>query len=303
MSTPTSLPPPTLDEWERGGDFLPYRGHRIFYRTSTAAAEPGRETLLLIHGFPTASWDWAKLWGPLASHFRLVALDLIGFGFSDKPSDFPYSTMAQAELIQTLMRTLGIARAHVLAHDYGDTIAQELLARQLDGDPGLTLASLCLLNGGLFPETHRPVLMQKLLLGPLGPLLARLTNRRVFTQNLRQVFGPATPPSPAELDGFWQLAARADGIAVLRKHLRYMVERRQHRARWVGALQRAALPLRLIDGAADPVSGAHMAVRYRELIAQPDVVLLEGIGHFPQVEAPAAVLSAFLAFHGRGGPG
>ena len=51
-----------------------------------------------------------------------------------------------------------------------------------------------------------------------------------------------------------------------------------------------------MNGAVDPVSGAHMAARYRELIPHPDIVSLEGIGHYPMVEAPQAVLEALLAF-------
>jgi pimeloyl-ACP methyl ester carboxylesterase len=60
-------------------------------------------------------------------------------------------------------------------------------------------------------------------------------------------------------------------------------------------------PLTLIDGAADPISGAHMAARYRELVPRADVTLLEGIGHYPQVEAPGAVVEAYSAFRARVG--
>jgi pimeloyl-ACP methyl ester carboxylesterase len=63
----------------------------------------------------------------------------------------------------------------------------------------------------------------------------------------------------------------------------------------------AEVPLTLIDGAADPISGAHMAARYRELVPRAEVTLLDGIGHYPQVEAPAAVLEAYAAFRGRVG--
>jgi len=79
----------------------------------------------------------------------------------------------------------------------------------------------------------------------------------------------------------------------------YMAERRRHRERWVGALQATSVPLRLINGPEDPVSGAHMVERYRELVPAPDVVLLPGIGHYPQVEDPAGVADAFHALHDR----
>jgi pimeloyl-ACP methyl ester carboxylesterase len=76
-----------------------------------------------------------------------------------------------------------------------------------------------------------------------------------------------------------------------------MDERKRTRERWVSALVRSPVPLRVIDGAADPVSGKHMVERYRELVPNADTVLLEGIGHYPQIEAPRAVLDAFATFH------
>jgi pimeloyl-ACP methyl ester carboxylesterase len=81
--------------------------------------------------------------------------------------------------------------------------------------------------------------------------------------------------------------------------IRYMPEREAQRERWVAAMQRCGLPLRVIDGAADPISGAHMVARYRQLIPAPDTVLLDDIGHYPQDEAPELVLEHYLAFRQR----
>ncbi|MGB1582040.1 MAG: alpha/beta hydrolase, partial [Nevskiales bacterium] len=109
-------------------------------------------------------------------------------------------------------------QAHVLAHDYGDTVAQELLARhndrQANGGAGVELLSMCLLNGGLFPETHRARLVQKLLNSPLGVILVRLMNKRSFEQSFSAVFGPQTQPSQDELDAFWQLVSREGGVRI-----------------------------------------------------------------------------------------
>jgi pimeloyl-ACP methyl ester carboxylesterase len=116
---------------------------------------------------------------------------------------------------------------------------------------------------------------------------------------MKAVFGPATPPSPALTDELWTLLRHNDGHRVLHRVIGYMAERSQHRERWVGALVRTRAPLRLIDGPSDPVSGAHMVARFREVIPDADVVELPGIGHYPQIEDPAGVLRAFLAFHER----
>jgi pimeloyl-ACP methyl ester carboxylesterase len=277
-----------LDDWRAGGaDFL-WRGHRIFTRAGGA-----REPVLLVHGFPTASWDWAPIWPAITARHRALTLDLLGFGWSAKPTAFPYSVLAQADLCEAVLAHHGVGRYHLVAHDYGVSVAQELLAR----DRG-QLASVCLLNGGLFPETHRALPVQKLLESPLGPLLARRIRFPQFAAGMRRIWG-THPLARAELEAMWQLASASDGTAVMPKLLGYIAERKQQRARWVGALVDARVPVRLIVGLVDPVSGAHMAARYRELVPAPDVVELPGVGHYPQVEAPDAVTAAVLAHLAR----
>ena len=286
----SALPGIALADWRAQGRNFSFKGQSIRY---WAAGEG--EPLLLIHGFPTASWDWHYLWQPLAQQYRVIACDMLGFGFSAKPRGHAYSLLEQADLQQALLVQLGIdGPVHVLAHDYGDSVAQELLARHQEGR--LRLASCVFLNGGLFPETHRPVLMQKLLLSPLGPLLGRGFSRAKLQANLNKVFGPQTPPSEAELDAFWALIAHNDGPRVMHRLIRYILDRRANRERWVTAMQNTPVPMRVIDGASDPISGAHMVERYRQLITAADTVLLPGIGHYPQVEAPTEVLAHYAQF-------
>ncbi|MBO2928273.1 alpha/beta fold hydrolase [Metapseudomonas otitidis] len=285
-----ALPGIPLGDWRAQGRDLLFHRHRIRY-WEVGQGEP----LLLIHGFPTAAWDWHYLWQPLAERYRVIACDMLGFGDSDKPRGHDYRLLEQADLQQALVRHLGIdVPVHLLAHDYGDSVAQELLARHHEGRA--RIASCVFLNGGLFPETHRPVLVQKLLLSPLGPLIGRGFSRAKLGANFGKVFGPATQPSAAELDDFWSLVAAHDGPAVMHRLIRYIPERREQRDRWVAAMQKGGVPLRVIDGAVDPISGAHMVARYRELIPEPDTVLLEHIGHYPQTEAPSQVLQHYLAF-------
>ena len=285
---------PTPADWRALGDWFEWRGQRVFFR-SAGTGPP----LLLIHGFPTASWDWCALWPGLVARYRLLALDLMGFGFSDKPRTFPYSTAAQADLCEAFLAREDVTSYRVLAHDYGLTVTQELLARDSPSSP--RLVSACLLNGGLFPETHRPLPLQRLLASPVGPLLARLISYRTFSASLRRIWG-RHPPEESELEALWELVTHKDGLRVMPALIGYMAERRRFRERWVGAVQRAAVPIRLVCGLDDPVSGAHMVARYRELVPRPDVVELPGVGHYPQLEAPEAVLSAALDFFAVSAP-
>ena len=284
-------------QWAQARRILDTGRQRIAY---WCAGDPEAPPLLLIHGFPSASWDWHYLWQPLAERFRVMACDMLGFGFSDKPTRHRYSLLEQADVQQLLLAKLSEERpVHVLAHDYGDSVAQELIARHNEGRA--SLASCVFLNGGLFPETHRPVLTQKLLLSPLGPWLGRLFSRASLGKNFTRIFAPQSPPKPEELDALWQMICFNNGPAVLHRLIRYMLQRRQWRERWVSAMQHTRVPMRVIDGALDPISGAHMVRRYCELIPSADAVLLDNAGHYPQLEAPASVLEHYLAFYEQRG--
>ncbi|WP_297832360.1 alpha/beta hydrolase [Pseudomonas sp.] len=279
-----------LSVWRTCGQDFAFRGQTLRYWASGKG-----EPLLLIHGFPTASWDWHYLWRPLAQHYRVIACDMLGFGDSSKPLKHEYTLLEQADVQQALLNHLNVTQpVHVLAHDYGDSVAQELLARHCDGS--FSMASCVFLNGGLFPETHRRLLVQSLLLSPVGWLMGRLFSRQSLVKSFNQIFGPNTRPSESEMDDFWSLIETHQGPRVIHRLIHYIPERIVQRDRWVAAMRKGAVPMRVIDGAADPISGAHMVERYRQLIPEADTVLLQDIGHYPQIEAPVLVLRHYMAF-------
>ncbi len=284
----------SISKWISTGRFLDFDGHQISWKQAGSESNP---CLVLIHGFPTSSWDWHLLWDDLARDFHVVTLDMLGFGLSDKPRDHDYRIAEQADICESLLAQLNISEYHILAHDYGDTVAQELLARFDSGESKQTLKSVCLLNGGIFPEAIQPLLIQKLLLSPIGALVGLLTSYKAFTANLRKIC--ARPLPEDELKMFWQLMQHNGGRRVIHKVIHYMTERKENRDRWVGALQKSSVPMRLIVGLEDSISGAHMAARYRELIPDSDIVELPGVGHCPQVEAPNEVLAAAREFQVR----
>ncbi|PJZ53659.1 alpha/beta fold hydrolase [Leptospira adleri] len=282
----------TLQEWKQNGSYYSYRDWKIFFK------EEGKgEYLLLIHGFPTSSFDWEKIWEPLKKKYKLIASDLLGFGFSSKPR-IDYSIFMQADIIESLLAERGIDEVNILAHDLGDTVAQELLARFIERKKskkkGIKIRRMILLNGGIFPESHRPRFIQKLLHSPIGWILSLLMNRNSFQKSFSAVFGKNTKPSQEELDQFWNLVSSDGGTKIAHLLIRYIQERKLHRERWVGAILEAPIPIRMINGIADPVSGAHLVERYRELSPRADIIELKEIGHYPQVEAPNEVLKAIF---------
>ncbi|HVE56021.1 MAG TPA: alpha/beta hydrolase [Pyrinomonadaceae bacterium] len=282
-----------LNDWKESGKYFESDGLSVFYHLT----EKADEVLLCLHGFPASSFDYHKIWNELAKEFAVLSFDLVGYGFSAKPPGFDYTTADQVDVLQKLLEHLEIRRVHILAHDYGNTITQELLARDSEKRLNFSILSICMLNGALFPETHRPILAQKILISPLGFLFGKLISDRVFKRSLASVFGANTQPTAAELEDFAYLFKYNKGKRIAHKLIRYMTERAKFRARWTGALETMKPPFRMINGSADKVSGAHLVKRFREVVPfQTDLIELENIGHFPHLEAPEIVLDKFFEF-------
>lgn len=276
-----------LSMWKSSGQFFDWKGHSIFVQDTAA---PNKPVLLLIHGFPTASYDFHQLWPDLAETHRLVAFDMLGYGYSDKPRTWQHSIFNQADIAEALLKSKGIHECTMITHDVGDTVGQELLARHAEGKLGFRLKRVVMFNGGLFPETHRAILVQKLLLSPLGFVFSRLMKKEKLAASLRSVCSAGL--SDADIDAAWALMAHKKGNLCMHLLIQYMRERRENRDRWVEALQKADMPFALIDGVEDPISGEHMVQRFEELVPGKQTIRLAGLGHYPHLEDAVKVLEA-----------
>jgi pimeloyl-ACP methyl ester carboxylesterase len=243
----------------------------------------------------TESWDWHRIWEKLALERRLIACDMLGFGLSEKPRS-GYSIHRQTDLLEALLAALNIGEYDAVVHDYGVSVGQELLARKNEGSGAAGLGRIAFLNGGLFPEQHRALPIQVLGVSPLGFIVGLLMNRRRFGKFFSTVFAPHTRPTGSELDDFWRLIHHNDGHRISHKLLHYIGDRREHRERWVAALQKSIIPIKLINGGADPVSGRHLYDYFRDMVPGAEAVCLDDIGHYPQTEAPERVLGELRRF-------
>ncbi len=285
--------------WRDKARYFEFEGHQIAYWTGgNDKAKP----LLLVHGFPTCAFDWSQTWQALGANHRLIACDMLGFGLSDKPRNGfagkGYTIHWQTDLQAALLKRLAIRDFDALVHDYGVSVGQEMLARQQDGFGFEELGQCLFLNGGIFPDQHRPVTMQKIGVSPFGFLLGLLMSRRAFGNSFSAVFGPQTKPSEAELDAFWDFIRHKDGHRITHTLLHYIADRRTHKERWERALRSAEDRVGLINGALDPVSGKHAYDKWRDVVPNARHHLLPDIGHYPQVEAPERVAAKALEWLG-----
>jgi len=284
----------SIEAWWSAGERVPLvvggREWRIFVRRMGAGP-----TMTLLHGFPSSSHDWAKVAPALAERYSLILLDFLGFGASEKPAEHTYSLHEQADLVEALWNREDASSTALVAHDYAVSVTQELLARRAEGALGVELQAVHLLNGGLYPDLHRPQPTQLALLDPeQGPQLSALLNQELLTAGLAPTFAESYDASLDSVE-IWRANSREGGQRIAHLLIRYIADREAHAERWVQALHGADVPLAFVWGMLDPVSGAHMAARIRQKLPQAPFLALEDVSHWPALEAPERVIDALLA--------
>jgi pimeloyl-ACP methyl ester carboxylesterase len=270
--------------WEQGGERIEFRGRRIFVRRRDGEGPP----LLLLHGFPSSSYDFRALLDALPGR-AAIAFDLLGFGLSDKPLDHDYSLVWQADLAEEVA---GDEPVSVLGHDIGTSVATELMARDIAGELRMKIDRIVLLNGSILQDVASPTLGQRLLASPIGPLFARAMSERGFKPQFGRIFSDAHPLSEEEAADQWSLIARDRGNRVLAKTIAYMDERRRLAERWHGAFRDWEGDLSLVWGMRDPVATPAVLEGLKELRPGVRVRELADPGHYPQIEDPQAVAEA-----------
>ncbi|MGF1464626.1 MAG: alpha/beta fold hydrolase [Sandaracinaceae bacterium] len=287
----TQVFPRSVESWRDQGRFEAIGDQRVF----VVQAGGGTEVpVVFLHGFPTSSYDWHRIWAELDGRPRL-ALDLPGYGLSSKPIDYSYSLLEQAEVVIEVLRRAGLDRGHVVDHDMGTSVLTELLARRERGHlAGFEPASITLMNGSVHIDMTRLTPSQKLLMSPVADLFVRASRYPVFKWQLSRILGQALHDE--ELRALWALLRADDGHQRLPAIMRYVDERSIFKHRWIGALTRLDLPTLVAWGPKDPVAVMAIAERLADEIPGARLVPLEGLGHYPQLEDPHAVLSVLRAF-------
>lgn len=274
--------------WRERGESEDVLGHRIH-----VFRRDGKDPLLLLlHGFPSSSYDWRALL-ELESDHAALAFDCLGFGLSDKPADLDYTLSLQANIAEELVRRHGAGRqVFLVGHDIGTSVANELMARDIDGSLEMDVRGALLFNGSMIQGAASPTLAQRLLRGRLGPLVSRISNERFFRKQFGSVFSPAHPLTDADAEDQWSLIAHDGGQRIGHRLIRYMDEREEKADRWHGAIRDWPKPLHLAWGMSDPVATRNVLDAVLELRPSAPLTRLEDLGHYPQIERPEAIAGA-----------
>lgn len=283
---------PALQSWLAGGHFVHLDDVGIFYRVS-GRSRGDLPWLVCFHGFPTSSWDWHKVLPRLEKTHRVLVFDFPGYGLSGKPTQRDYSLKRQLDAAQALLTFLRITEFDLLAHDMGNSVACELLRRREQGDYPFKLKSLTLLNGGVYMELHRALLTQKLLRTPvIGAITGRLTSWRIFRLQYPRVYADPDQFDEAHYESQWSLLLYNRGRLTLHRVAGYMKERQRMGEQWTGPLHRLELPFKVVWGRKDPIAVHAIARKLCEHNRSAELITLQGVGHYPQLEAPERVIEA-----------
>jgi pimeloyl-ACP methyl ester carboxylesterase len=286
-------------DWATRGSVHPVGDESVFVVDTQAVRTGAAPPLLVLHGYPTSSIDFAAVLPALAAERRVILLDYPGFGLSTKP-DRAYSLFGHADVVEAVLDSLGVTEVDLLTHDLGDSVGGELLARGIDGSLGFSVRRRVITNGSIYMHLVQLSDGQKLLeslpdeaMAPdVAPDVDAIEAALVAT--LAPAGGAASRPDAEHVRAAAVLVVHEGGNRLLARQIRYLGERREHEARWTGAIERHPAPLHIVWGDLDPIAVWPMAEELQTKRADASLVRLEGVGHYPMVEAPAAFAAAVL---------
>jgi pimeloyl-ACP methyl ester carboxylesterase len=272
----------------------------VFERVAGAPDATGR-WITMLPGYPDGSYGYAKVNALLADDLApRLYLEYAGQGDSDKPSDYRYSTMERADLVEAQWQAHGVRHTFVATFDYSSLVLLELLARQQErlsrGEQLTTrIESVLIANGGLFADAHsHPWQTTPLLKTPLGALSMRRAQRSpAFFMNIMRnarMYAPEYQVTDAELLEICDAIARRDGAAFLHLAAGFVAEHKAHAHRWDFAqlyhALRDSVSFCIVGSEEDPFEPRQIVAARQRLGAEGlDIRMLPG-GHLTTTEHP-----------------
>ena len=285
----------TSNEWKSKGKFIQVNNNRLFVIDSNNGINTSQKSMVILHGYPTSSFDYYKVLPELSINYRVILHDHLGFGFSDKPKDVDYSLVTQADIALELWRQLGLKKIFLFAHDYGTSVATEIIARYNANELDIEIEQLILTNGSIHIELSQLRTIQKLLKHKfLGKYVAKLTNFLIFKKNMKNIYFDTSKVTDNELKEMWKLIELNGGRKVIHKLTQYINERYLHWNRWIGALKETQISTKIIWAKNDPIAVPAIAKLLAKEIPNNTLYWIENTGHFLMLENPKELLELIL---------
>ena len=264
---------------DSGGVFLQEKG------------PPDGVPVVLFHG--TAAWSelWRRTIDTLAAAgFRVIALDLPPFGFSDRPGT--YTRQAQAARVDSVMRTLGAAPAIIVGHSFGAGAATEFAMRHPQRARALVLVDAAL--GLTAPPAEVPLVLQPKWVREVIVSLT-ITNPLATKTLLQSLIAKTERALPEYIEILQRPTTLRGSTEDIADWLHYFIgDDRAAASADRAAYAKLTMPAAILWGDKDTVTPLEQARDLAALMPQAKLIVLPGLGHIPQIEDPGAFNDALL---------
>jgi pimeloyl-ACP methyl ester carboxylesterase len=274
-------------EYPFPSNFIKVNGNNLHY------IEEGQgETILFIHGTPSWSFDYRNVIKQLSNSFRCIAIDHIGFGLSDKPEHYDYSTINHSNTLKYFIETKNLTDITLIVHDFGGPVALNYAIHNPE-----KIKRVVVLNSWLWSskEDHDFIKFSKILKSPLLPFLYRYLN---FSPRflLPQSFGDKKLPKHllSQYTQPFTNSKQRNGTLAFAKSL--LNDQEWFESLWQKRDAIKATPALFIWGMKDAFVKPAYLEKFVTAFDKKEMVKLESCGHFPQEEQPEVVAATIRKF-------
>ncbi|HYI14479.1 MAG TPA: alpha/beta hydrolase [Thermomicrobiales bacterium] len=246
------------------------------------------DPVVFLHGIPTSSFLWRDVAQVVSHRWRVIAPDLLGFGFADRPEGADISPAGQAVFLQSVLDELGVGRFALVAHDYGALVAAELLTRSREA-----ITHLVVLNTSLWRDDwtgSRTTPMSLLRLPIVGEAAFGLARKSLLREAFRFYVTERQRLDGDVMDVYWHPFTDGFGDVLLR-HFRnadeWMTE--QDFCDWRDAIEAFDGPSLVVWGGHDPTFRTHIGRKIASILPSGSFELFEHSNHFVPEDRPEAL--------------
>ena len=248
--------------------------------------EGNGEPLVLVHSIFQSLYTWRSLFHTLSQHYRVIAVDLPGFGYSSRPQEYAYTIEEQSRSLELFLDAIGIESTHFLAYSMGAAYVMDLCLRSPERAGRVVL----LAPGGITPEMPTPI---KLLdSGLFGGIAAALYGVRTVENVLKECFFDQTVCLNADMvEEYYKTISDADSRRAQRLSIRnYDDEPLSPKLRTL------EMPVLILQGSEDKWRPNAQAEFYHAAIPDANYALIRNAGHLLHEEKPEKILAAVQEF-------
>lgn len=243
------------------------------------------EPLILLHTIGQSFYTWRKVFNRLSEHYRVIAPDLLGHGYSDRPLTFGYSVEDHAESLRLFMDALGIESAHFAAFSMGSAYALCFAIK----NPARVGRMVLLSPGGVTPEM--PLSIRMIDSPMLGFIASRLYGLRTVEKALHEAVFDLTNITADVVQEYYRPASDPEGRRAIRMSLQYFEDEAV-----IANLRTLAADTLILIGAEDKWRTAESCELYHAAIRNAGFSVVRNAGHLIHEEKPERLIAALLEF-------